>query len=175
MFELRLWPPRNIHDGASAQCPARGMSCLPDIIERPTEHASSPSSSALSGCSCSKAICFNLFARTADCAIAGERSLWRAHSPFRQAEQQVSLRTILEARNLEPANTSLTILISWTLANANCVLHDFATSRSRNEFWNIGQTANELHLRKRSGGRRRECARSARDLESQGLHFDSSW
>jgi hypothetical protein len=79
-------------------------------------------------------------------------------SPLRQAQEQVLLRTLREARNLEPADTPVTILVFRASADTKRISDHIAASRGRVDGGSLCQSADELHLRERSGSGGREGA-----------------
>lgn len=99
-------------------------------------------------------------------------SLIAHHSPLRQAQEQVSLRTLREAADPEPANSSVALRVFRASADANGIFDHVASSRGRVERGSICQPSDELHLRKRSGSGGGEGASAgARESGSQREHF----
>lgn len=96
------------------------------------------------------------------------------HSPLRQAQEQIFLRSLSEARNAEPADSALAVLILASLADTESVLDDFATGRCGCGLGGRSEATDELHLRKRARGAGGESANSARHLLADGLHCDGT-
>jgi hypothetical protein len=71
--------------------------------------------------------------------------------PLRQAQQQVLLCALREAGNIEPAHTSVAVLILRASTDANSVFDHIAAGRCRVDGGSVCQSADELHLRERSG------------------------
>ena len=94
------------------------------------------------------------------------------HTPLWQAQEQILLRTLSEARNAKPADGALAILILASLADTESILDDFATSRCGRGLGGRSETADELHLSERARGAGGESANGARHLLADGLHCD---
>jgi hypothetical protein len=96
------------------------------------------------------------------------------HLPLRQAQEQVLLCALREARNPEPADSSVAVLIFRASADANSVFDHIATGRSRVDCRGVRESADKLHLRKRSGSGGGECASAgARQSGAEGEHCES--
>jgi hypothetical protein len=80
------------------------------------------------------------------------------HSPLRQAQEQVLLRALREARNLEPADTPVAVLVFRASADTERISDHIAASRGRVDGGSLCQSADELHLCERSGSGGREGA-----------------
>ena len=94
------------------------------------------------------------------------------HSPLRQAQEQVLLCTLREARNPEPADSPVAILIFRASADTNGVFDNIATGRGRVDGGSVGQAADKLHLCERAGSGGREGAGAgAREGGAEGEHF----
>jgi hypothetical protein len=93
------------------------------------------------------------------------------HSPLRQAQEQVPLWTLREARNSEPAHAPVAILIFRAGADADGVFDHIATGGGGVECGCVCESADELHLRERSGSGGGECAGAgAREGGAEGEH-----
>ena len=93
------------------------------------------------------------------------------HSPLWQAQEQVLLWTLREARNSEPADAPVAVLIFRSSADTDSVFDHIATGRGGVDCGRVCESADELHLRKRSGGGGGECASSgAREGGAEGEH-----
>jgi hypothetical protein len=96
------------------------------------------------------------------------------HSPLRQAQEQILLWALREARNPEPADTSVAVLIFRASADTNGVFDNIATGRGRVDCRGVRESADKLHLRKRSGSGGGECASAgARESGAEGEHCES--
>ena len=95
------------------------------------------------------------------------------HSPLRQAQEQVLLCTLREARNPEPADSPVAILIFRASADTNGVFDHIATGRGRVDCRGVRESTDELHLRERSGSGGGECASAgAREGGAEGEHCE---
>ena len=95
------------------------------------------------------------------------------HSPLRQAQEQVLLCTLREARNPEPADSPVAILIFRASADTNGVFDHIATGRGRVDCRGVRESTDELHLRERSGSGGGECASAgARESGAEGEYCE---
>jgi hypothetical protein len=93
------------------------------------------------------------------------------HSPLRQAQEQVLLCTLREARNPEPADGPVAVLVFRAGADADSVFDHIAAGGGRVDCGCVCESADELHLRKRSGSGGGECASAgARESGAEGEH-----
>jgi hypothetical protein len=80
------------------------------------------------------------------------------HSPLGQAQEQVLLRALREACNLEPTNTPVAVLVFRSSADTERISDHIAASRGRVDGGSLCQSADKLHLGERSGSGGREGA-----------------